>query len=204
MADLSNDLTTILQSSDLENFQRINPERFGLRLDSSAYKSVDAVKKAIEHIYSEELKKNKKEAPYPATCLLAYVDPTGMVPAMGKYCRAADARPIIKVIARPHGLFSDLPIPCITNEATLKEEADYINRMIYAMHPVFYGDGGMALPQPGDEIEVDFEDQKNMVFGKYLGIIKSGVGFTRDKCEVAKDLFGDSGKTATPVGNGEE
>jgi len=204
MADLSSDLTTILNDVDLENFQKIDFERFGLKLDPNTVGSLDAVKLAIERFYSDALKENKKEGPYQATCLLSYVDPTGQVPMMGSFCRTVDSRPIIKVIAKPHGLFPDLPVPCITNPEDLKTEKGIRDRMIYAMYPVFYAENpDLEFPNPGDKIEVDFEDQKNMVFGKYLKFLRKAVGSTRDVCHPASDLFANSDNTANPLGSSE-
>tara|TARA_R100000908_G_scaffold4250_1_gene1948 strand:+ start:965 stop:1579 length:615 start_codon:yes stop_codon:yes gene_type:complete len=202
MADLSDDLTTILNDVDLENFQNINFERFGLKLDPGSAGTLDTVKMAIEKVYSDALKAGLKEGPYQATCLLSYVDPTGTVPMMGKFCRAADPRPIIKVIAKPHGLFPDLPVPCITDPEALKTEKGIQDRMIYAMYPVFYAESpDMVFPNPGDKIEVDFEDQKNMVFGKYLKFLRKAIGSSRSICEPAKDLFSKSENTAQPLGS---
>ena len=203
MADLSNDLTTILNDVDLENFQKIDFERFGLKLDPGTAGTLDAVKVAIERQYSQALKANKKEGPYQATCLLSYVDPTGQVPMMGKFCRVADSTPIIKVIAKPHGLFLDLPVPCITNPEALKTDKGIQDRMIYAMYPVFYSESpDLVFPNPGDKIEVDFEDQKNMVFGKYLKFLRKAMGSSRDVCKPASGFFGDSDNTVTAKGEG--
>tara|TARA_R110000824_G_scaffold159802_1_gene334269 strand:- start:677 stop:1282 length:606 start_codon:yes stop_codon:yes gene_type:complete len=200
MADLSKDLTTMLRDIDQNTLERINPERFGIRLTPGTNNNLSAVKLAIERVYLDSLKKNKKEGPYLATCLLAYLDPTGMVPAMGKYCRAADAKPVMRVIAKPHGLFPDLPRPCITDPEVLKSDKGIEARMIYAMYPVFYGDANMQFPKPGDEIEVDFEDQKNMVFGRYLKWLKSSVGTTVSECKPASGFFGDAEHQANPLG----
>ena len=202
MSDLTSDLNTILQNVDLDAFRSDSRERFGLRITPGTQNSLAAVKMAIQRVYSDSLKKNKKEGPYPATCLMAYVDPTGIIPKMGKLCKAADARPIIKVIAKPHGLFPTLPLPVITNPEILKTEKGENDRMIYAMYPVFYGDTDMHFPKPGDEIEVDFEDTKNMIFGKYLKFLRKSVGKTVQESQPGADGFTDPSKSASPLGIG--
>jgi len=202
MSDLTSDLNAILENVDLDAFRSDSRERFGLRTTPGTQNSLASVKLAIERVYSDSLKKNKKEGPYPATCLMAYIDPTGIIPEMGKFCKAADARPIIKVIAKPHGLFPTLPIPCITNPEILKTEKGASDRILYAMYPVFYGDSDMHFPKPGDRIEVDFEDAKNMVFGRYLKFLNKSVGKTTQLCELGPELFGNPNNPVKPLGKG--
>ncbi len=193
---------TDLLNEDLQSLQRVNWSRVGLKIDPNAKNSLTSIKEAIRRQYEEAVKKSKKAGPYEARCLHAYIDPTGQVPAMGRYCQSATTRPIIKVIAKPTSapIFDALPTPCITDLEALKEEGALPDRIIFAMHPVFYSDSDNDLPKPGDLIQVDFDDRQNMVFGRYLKIIERGPGLTQNNCISADLLFKDPENTVDSVG----
>lgn len=85
----------------------------------------------------------------------------------------------IKIVAHVPDLDAALPLPKMLGMVSEMATSD---KMLMAMHRVFYSDGSanMTLPSVGDRIEVDFEDRNNHLYGLYKGIKEKGIGSIPD------------------------
>ena len=185
------DLTDLLKNIPLGKLNRYAFERFGIKVDGD-YRTLETIKQAVQKVFSNDLDA-LGDGPFNAICLYSEVDPTGRIPGVGKYS-GVKSEPIIRVIARIPELHAMIPIPEITDPEKLKLEENTNDRVLFSLHTEFYarfGDG-VEQPSPGDFIEVDFDDRKNKVIGRYIRIVSRSSKNVKSEKSPATATFANS------------